>query len=102
MTLLDFIPDPATLARAEHPATSHQAAAEVAPHVGALERWAAARVAETPGLTASELEARHGPMPARKLGKRLCGCERRGLVRRGGPRACTVSGRSATTWFPVE
>lgn len=33
--------------------------------------------------------------------KRLKDCERRGLVKRGEPRRCSISGRTSYTWLPV-
>ena len=51
-------------------------------------------VAQTPGLTAREIENRLGI----KAHKRLPELRRAGMVRSGRSRTCTVSGRLAMTW----
>ncbi len=50
------------------------------------------------GLTAREIEARIGI----KAHKRLPEVRADGLVSNGPPRACTVSGREAMTWYPAN
>lgn len=92
--------EPKELARATDPATSHQAAAEIAPALGELQEWAAACVRESPGLTQRELGARYCPEDLRKIGRRLAECDTLGLVRRGEARACSITGRKAQTWWP--
>lgn len=102
-SLFDDVPGPPlTLSRNSDPGTSHLAAVEVAPAIGDLQEWAARCVRERPGLTQRELGAAYCPTDPRKIGRRLAETERLGLTRRGEPRACTVSGRMAETWWPVE
>jgi hypothetical protein len=95
-------PDPRKLARASDPETSHEAAESIAGDVGELQRWAAACVAEAPGLTQRELGVRFCPDDLRRIGRRLNECAGLGLVRRGEKRPCSISGRSAETWWPPE
>ena len=90
------------LARIGHPATSHQAAADIAEHVGELTAWAAACVADHPGSTANELAKVFSQDDTRRIGKRLDGAVKAGLLRRGIVRRCRVSGRACTTWWPRE
>ena len=49
-----FGPDPAHLARRDHPATSKMAAESIAPRLGELQAYALAKVRQTPDLTAVE------------------------------------------------
>ena len=104
LTLFDTEPatDARPLARASDPATSHAAAREIAGHVGALQEWAARCVRLAPGLTQRELGARFCPEDLRKIGRRLAECARLGMLRRGPARKCTITGRMAETWWPVE
>ncbi len=51
-----------------------------------------------PGLTAREIEARIGI----KAHKRLPELRADGLIHNGPPRACSVSGRMAMTWYSPE
>lgn len=93
--------DPHLIARRSDPATSHAAAEEIALHVSRLEEWAAECVKATSGLTQRELGDRYCPDDLRKIGRRLSGAERKGLIRRGPARKCSITGRSAETWWPV-
>lgn len=96
------LPDARPLARRSHPATSHAAAREIVSVVAQLQRWAANCVRSAPGLTQRELGARFCPDDLRRIGRRLNECAELGLVRRGQVRKCSISGRSAETWWPVE
>ena len=97
-TLFDLShPDqPATvLARTADPPTSKLAAREIAADLPRREAWAIECVRQTPGLTAKELEARHGG--GNELHKRLRQCERKQLLRNGETRACSITGPPATS-----
>lgn len=96
------LPDARPLARRTDPVTSHEAAREIAGSVAALETWAAECVASAPGLTQRELGARFCPDDLRRIGRRLSECARKGLIKRGPVRKCSITGRSAETWWPVE
>lgn len=85
------------LARTLHPETSHKAAEEVAGTLAEKHRATVLRVRAFPGLTASEYD--NGG--ARVYGKRLPECAAAGLIKRGEVRACRVTGRMATTWWPA-
>ncbi len=94
-------PSPAPpLARPSHPATSHAAAKAIGPCVRGLMQWAAQCVNESNGLTQRELGAKYCPDDPRRIGRRLAGAERAGLVKRGVERKCTISGRVAQTYWP--
>jgi hypothetical protein len=90
------------LARRDDPETSHEAAAEMhgSEAQGRLVRIAVAQVCEYPGETAKELERRLGVEDG-QLRKRLNDAWRMGLISKGEPRRCTVSGRRAQTWVPM-
>lgn len=89
------------LVRRTDPETSKEAAEVVIPHLGELHRWAQACVQESPGLTQRELGAKYCPTDPRKIGRRLNECELLKLVKRGEPRKCSISGRTAETWYPA-
>ncbi len=55
-----------------------------------------------PGKTAAELSQAAGDRDPRKVNRRLAEVERKGLVIRGEPRPCTLTGRRAHTWLPKE
>ncbi len=101
----DLYGDPPTLdtplARHSDPDTSHEAADLIKPSLNRLRAWAVSCVLATPGLTARELSERHCPGDPKRIDRRLGECERLGTVRRGEPRACTVGGRRAATWWPI-
>lgn len=89
----------APAARTSDPATSHKAAARIT-RSGSRERrmdFFARIVRETPGLTAAELADRHG-VQQYEASKRLSDAFRAGLITRGVPRACSVTGHEAFTW----
>ena len=58
----------------------------------ALTRW--------PGSTAVEL-AKFADLDRYAVSRRLPELQRKGLVRRGPPRDCTVNGRAQCTWRPA-
>jgi len=89
-------------ARSTDPITSALAAEQIDDVVAELQAWAAACVRQTPGRTQRELGVLYCPTDPRRIGRRLAEIEKLGLVRRGDVRPCTISGRSAETWFPVE
>lgn len=89
-------------ARSADPQTSHDAARHiVASGAQALQQnQTLDAVAGNPGLTSNELARATGLdryMLARRLPE-LCDSDR---VVRGDARRCSVSGRSAATWWPV-
>lgn len=88
------------LRRNTDPATSHQAAREISPDVSRLTIWVGECVAGHPNSTANELARFYGQNDTRRIGKRLDGAVKSGLVVRGEPRRCRVSGRICTTWNP--
>lgn len=90
------------LARAGDPITSHLAAEKIRPHLAALHEWTVRCVTETPGATQGELGRKYCENDPRKIGRRLVEVERMGLLRRGDIRKCSISGRPAVTWWPVE
>jgi len=53
-----------------------------------------------PGDTAREYDLSN--LTSGAFHRRLVELERMGLVRRGGPRKCSVGGRMAHTWYPKE
>lgn len=89
-------------ARNTDPATSRDAAAElVASGRQALQQQEVlAAVRARPGLTSAEL-AQASDLDRYAVARRLPELERRGLVRRDGPRPCAVMSRMALTWWPT-
>lgn len=90
------------LARPSHPAESKQAAREAVAD-GAIEKaqaLALEAVRATPGLTCVELEKTHGVL-GRLFGRRLNELEIKRLVRRERNRRCRITGRTASTWWPL-
>ena len=87
--------------RSTDPATSHLAAAEIeASGQRAAQQWATlAAVRAHHGCTSHELAEAAG-LDRYMLARRLGEVEARGLIRRGEPRRCAVSGRAALTWWP--
>lgn len=96
----DLFGMPPILARPADPVTSYQAAQAILKDLPRLIEWTASCVRQTPGLTQRELGARHCPEDLRKIGRRLAECARRGVVRRGMSRKCSITGRQAETWWP--
>lgn len=100
-----YVVNAKSLARAEHPSTSHEAAAIIVDSLGELHRWTVECVTLSPGLTAKELAMKYcPPEDERKIGRRLPEVERLGLIRRGAIRRCTASRShaNACTWFPIS
>ncbi len=91
---------PPTLRRNTDPGTSHRAADEIQPVIAHLTRWAANCVRAHPGSTANELSAIYEQNDSRRIGRRLDGAVKAGMVVRGGERRCKVSGRYCTIWNP--
>ncbi len=98
-TLWD-LPEPRQLARRSHPETSKLAAVYIIPRLKKLNGWIVSCIESTPGLTAAELESRYCPTNGRRIGRRLDGLEKMGVIHRSGPRKCSVSHRMACTWWP--
>lgn len=96
---------PRTLARRTDPEPSHEAAswAVTSGTVNRLQQHAIVLVQAFPGRTATELaqasEWCNGD--PRIVNRRLSEVEKRGKVRRGEPRTCSVTGRKAATWWPA-
>jgi hypothetical protein len=90
-------------ARATDPETSHEAAEHVTRTGVRAEQQAKcfAAIRTFPGHTMQELGELTG-ICRFELGRRVSECERAGLVRRLPKRTCTVTGRSAEPWAPVE
>jgi hypothetical protein len=87
-------------ARNTDPATSHEAAEHViaSGKRAAQQRMTAVAVESYPGLTSLEL-SRKAKIDRYVLARRLSEVEKDGLIKRGVARTCTVSGRSAVTWW---
>lgn len=92
-------PIPHALHRTGDPTTSTIAAGEILPTMAKLQRWATKCVTETRGATQAELGRKYCPTDPRRIGRRMAGCERAGMVRRGDKRKCEISGRMAETWW---
>lgn len=86
-------------ARNSDPFTSHEAAAFMADKRAAQQAITAKAVEQYPGLTSLEL-SRRSRVDRYTLARRLSECEEVGMVRRGQARRCSVSGRTALTWYP--
>ena len=71
------------------------------PPVTGLVQWAVACVQQSPGKTPRELAAIFSNGDHKKFNRRLPEAEKKGLVRRGEFRKCSVSG-FATEWWPAE
>jgi DNA-binding MarR family transcriptional regulator len=92
----------APMQRRHDPPTSRIAAERLVAS-GALGRQAAAvleAVKRWPGSTAVEI-AQRGRIDRYAVSRRLPELQRKGQVRRGPPRDCTVNGRPQSTWRPV-
>jgi hypothetical protein len=90
-----------TPARNTDPHTSHEAAEfmQASGKRAAQQQLTATAVAQYPGLTSLEL-ARKCKMDRYMLARRLSECEQAKQVRRGEAKRCSVSGRTALTWWP--
>jgi hypothetical protein len=90
------------LARASHPASSHEAAEDILHHIPLLNAWTVACVRQTPGRTRRELGAIHSPTDPDRIGRRLDGCVKAGLLCRGPDKECSISGKVVQTWWPAK
>lgn len=90
-------------ARSQDPATSHEAADYMAESgkQAFQQNVAFLAVKAYPGHTSLEI-AQEKHQCQFMLARRLPECEEQNLVYRGPARKCTVSGRKAATWYPVE
>lgn len=81
------------------PDTSRQAArrAVASGSVDDHVRRVVAAVRTRPGMTSAEL-AQHAGLERHEAARRLPDAEKRGLVRKGPARKCSLSGRAAVTW----
>jgi hypothetical protein len=86
-------------ARNSDPFTSREAAEFMADKRAAQQAITAKAVEQYPGLTSLEL-SRRARVDRYTLARRLSECEEVGMVRRGQARRCSVSGRTALTWYP--
>lgn len=87
-------------ARNSDPITSHLAAEEnvVSGRNAAQQDLTAKAVERYPGLTSLELSKR-SRIDRYTLARRLSECEESGTVKRGPTKRCSVSGRTAVTWW---
>lgn len=90
-------------ARATDPSSSHDAADEITASGLRAQQQAQtlAAIRAFPGRTMQELAEATG-YDRYMLGRRVSECETAGAVCRGQKRKCTVTGRSAEPWWPVE
>lgn len=91
------------IARAKDPESSHRAAAEITDS-GARSHQLAQTIAEVrafPGRTSQELSDITG-LERYMLARRLPDGVTAGALRKGEQRTCSVTGRLALTWWPVE
>ncbi len=101
MTQMGLTFDPPR-ARRSDPVTSHLAAQEMY-ETGAADRQAQSvlgMVQTRGGMTSAELAA-HFHADRYMVARRLPELEARGLIRRGNPTRCRISGRQAMTWWGV-
>lgn len=87
--------DPPTSAEAER---RHTRGGKRGAHVALV----AEAVRHFPGCTATELHAHLGRLERHEWSRRLADAAAEGLVRRGPPRACLITGRSCVTWNHAE
>ena len=89
-----------TLAREDDPEPSKVAARSAANRLGKQQDSTLNAVAAMPGSTAWELAG--GNVTLRYLyNRRLPELVMNGVVRRGEPRACRITGTEQTTWWPT-
>jgi len=107
---LSFMPPLPAMRRIETPAarntdpeTSHEAAAHITDSGARAfqQGQTVAAVRAYPGRTMQELAELTG-LDRYMLGRRVSECETAGLVVRGAKRQCSVTGRSAEPWWPVD
>lgn len=87
-------------ARNTDPISSHIAAEDIAMSglQAAQQALTATAVCNYPGLTSLELSEK-STLDRYILARRLSECERKGLVKRGDIKRCSVSGRPAVSWW---
>lgn len=90
------------LAHRTDPETSHEAARDIVEHLARMQKRACEIVALFPGHTAQEMAQLARLRDIRTLNRRLCELERKGLIVRQRARVCSVTGRRAHVWYPVE
>lgn len=90
------------LSRRSDPDTSHDAADAMSRHLQDRQRRVLGIVFAAPGRTTSELAASYEYRDPRMIGRRLPELERMGLVYRGTPRRCEITGHTASVWFPFS
>lgn len=98
--LTDGKPGGLPLSRPGDPEPSHNAADAITRHLQDRQRRVLALVFASPGRTTSELTAHYEYRDPRMIGRRLPELERMGLVFRGEPRKCEITGHSAAVWYP--
>lgn len=89
--------------RASDPNSSHEAADHITTTGirAAQQKLATTAVEGYPGLTSLELGRRTG-ICRFTLARRLPECRTAGTVRQGQERRCSISGRTAVTWWPAN
>lgn len=92
--------NPNRFARRSDPETSKIAGHQALSTVAELNQWAAECVTRTPGLTQRELGDSHCPDDLRRIGRRLSECYRMGMVSLGRRRKCSITGKTAQTYWP--
>lgn len=89
-----------TLSRRSDPETSKEAAAYVENRLAGARGRALYFVRRYPGRTTNELSVLAEDRDFRTIGRRLNELDRLGLIERGAPKKCQVTGRNGTTWYP--
>ena len=92
------------IARDSDPESSHDAAADLTANqcvkLRGMQLLVQKLVQANPGLTGRELDAKHGDTQG-QCHKRLKELERKGAIRCGEMRKCSISGHKVITWWPV-
>jgi hypothetical protein len=94
--------DPKKLSRRTDPQTSHDAAEAIVGKLKGLHQWVLSAVIEHPGKTCKELSKIYKLDDNRKVGRRLSELEKRGLIKTGEDRPCSITGFKVQTWWPVS
>lgn len=81
---------------------SREAHEHIKPSIRDLQRTVLGYLVIAPGLTTNELASHFKLRDPRHIGRRLPEIVALGWARRGEPRVCTVTGRRASTWYPVS
>lgn len=83
------------------PETQLAGLADVTERLPAAQRQVVDFITAHLGVTRNELDKALGAgQPNANFSRRLTELEAKGLIHRGDPRLCNVSGRRATTWWP--